>query len=156
MKLTLTQIKTLFENDTKTRKANKSANAVVIALCDLVAQTNANLVIDCDLSKGGNIPSRGIVAENLVKVWFKNSQQKSSKYSLRGYDFHHNGVGYEVKCSTSKGYAHYNPKQDLTNLIFVNQSGIYLTSGENIILDNCHKHIKDIIFNKNVKVLHTF
>ena len=42
-----------------------------------------------------------------------------------------NGVKYEVKYSSAKGYAHYNPRnQDLSNLIFVDRYGVYLTSGK--------------------------
>ena len=149
----LEKIIEMYTADTARRKANKTANQVVLNAVELVKQFNPNLKIDLDLSKGGTIPSRGIVVENLIKVWFKNSMQKTSRYAAKGYDFKHNGVNYEVKCSTSKGYAHYNPKQDLSNLIFVNSSGIYLTSGDNIVLDKCGKHIQTIKMNKNVKTL---
>ena len=63
---------------------------------------------------------------------------------------------YEVKYSSAKGYAHYNPNQDLSNLIFVDRYGVYLTSGKNILLDKCGKHIQTIVMNKNVKVLVQF
>lgn len=156
MLLNLNTIKKMFIEDTAKRKANKSANQVVLNAIELVETTNADLKINCDLSKGGNIPSRGIIIENLIKVWYKNSSQKTTKYSIKGYDFKVNGVGFEVKASTSKGYAHYNPNQDLSNLIFVDGSGIYLTSGDNIILDKCGKHIQTIKMNRNVKTLVTW
>lgn len=153
MLLSLENVKKMFIEDTAKRKGNKSANLVVIKAIELVQEFNPTLKVECDLSKGGYIPSRGITVENLIKVWFKNSMQKTTRYASKGYDFKCNGVNYEVKCSTSKGYAHYNPNQDLTNLIFVDGSGIYLTSGDNIVLDKCGKHIQTIKMNKNVKTL---
>ena len=153
MLLNLSSIKEMFIADSKNRKANKSANQVVLNAIALVEEFNPTLKIECDLSRGGNIPSRGITVENLIKVWYKHSTQKTTRYASKGYDFKCNGINYEVKCSTSKGYAHYNPKQDLSNLIFVDSNGIYLTSGANIVLDKCGKHIQTIKINKNVKTL---
>ena len=124
----LEKITQMYMEDTARRKANKTANQVVLNAVELVKQFNPELKIDLDLSKGGTVRSRGIVVENLIKVWFKNSMQKTSRYASRGYDFKHNGVNYEVKCSTSKGYAHYNPKQDLSNLIFVSCGRQYLNA----------------------------
>lgn len=153
MLLSLESLKEMYQNDTMQRKANKSANQVVLNVIALVEEFNPKLRIECDLSKGGKIASRGIVVENLIKVWYKQSHQKTSRYASKGYDFKHNGVNYEVKCSTSKGYAHYNPNQNLDNLIFVDTYGIYLTSGKNIVLDKCGKHIQTIVMNNNVKTL---
>lgn len=152
MQKTLKDVRALFVADTLARKSNKSANALIINLIDLI--NNPTATITCDLSKGGNIPSRGIVAECLVKLYYKGT--KSAKWSEKGYDFTYKGVHYEVKCSTSKGYAHYNPTQDLSHLIFVDQSGIYETTGENIILDKCGKHIQTIKMNRNVKCVVSF
>lgn len=150
---TLKQVKELFQNDSLIRKTNKSANNVILNLIALI--NNDSAIIECgDMSRGGNIPSRGIVAECLVKMYYKNT--KSAKWSSSGYDFTYNGVHYEVKCSTSKGYAHYNPKQDLSHLIFVDSTGIYETTGDNIILDKCKKHIQTIKINKNVKCVVSF
>ena len=153
MLLSLESLKRMYAEDTAKRKANKSANQVVLNAIALVEEFNPTLKIECDLSRGGNIASRGIVVENLVKVWYKHSNQKTTRYASKGYDFKCNGVAYEVKCSTSKGYAHYNPKQDLTNLIFVDSNGIYLTTGKNIVLDKCGKHIQTIKINKDTKTL---
>ena len=142
----------MFVADTIARKGNKSANDLIIKLIDLIG--NENAVITCDLSKGGKIPSRGVVAECLVKLYY--TKKASAEWSPKGSDLHYNGVDYEIKCSTSKGNAHYNPKQDLTHLIFVDQSGIYETTGANIILDKCGKHIKSIKMNRNVKTVVSF
>lgn len=148
----LSVIRSLFENDTKQRKANKSANQVIINLLDLVNDDSAQITL-CRASNDSAMPSRGITAECLVKLWLNN--QKSAKWQSndKRADTYHNGKAYEIKCSTSKGYAHYNPNQNLDNLIFVNQYGIFQTTGANIILDKCGKHIKDIKMNANVKTL---
>lgn len=148
--LTLATVRALLIADNANRPANKSANQVLINLLDLVANESAKITI-CNTATGAL--NRGATAECLVKMWLNN--QKSAKWSCndKRADTIHNGKAYEIKCSTSKGYAHYNPKQNLDRLIFVNQYGIYLTSGANIILDKCGKHIKDIRMNANVKTL---
>lgn len=150
----LKEVKEIFENDTQTRKANKSANAPIIKLIDIINNDNAR--ISCETNQSASALNRGAVVECLIKLLLNG--QKSAKKSANDQraDLIMNGVKYEIKYSSSKGYAHFNPRQDLTNLIFVNQYGVYLTSGENIILDKCGKHIKDIKLNKNVKVLLTF
>ena len=151
---TLKEVKEIFLQDTQTRKANKSANTPIIKLIDIIANDSAR--ISCETNTSGTALNRGAVVECLIKLLLNN--QKSAKKSANETraDLIKNGVKYEIKYSSSKGYAHYNPRQDLTNLIFVNQFGVYLTSGANIILDKCEKHIKDIKLNKNVKVLLSF
>lgn len=151
---TLKEVKEIFIQDTLTRKANKSANAPIIKLIDIIANDSAR--ISCETNQSASALNRGAVVECLIKLLLNN--QKSAKKSANETraDLVKDGVKYEIKYSSSKGYAHYNPRQNLSNLIFVNQYGVYLTSGENIILDKCEKHIKDIKMNKNVKVLLSF
>lgn len=154
----LNNLRKVLNDNTQKNKANKSANQVIINLIDLCERKG----IDCDFkiidtTFNGSL-NRGVMAECLVKALLSDSESKKSAVSKsqNGADFIKNGVKYEIKCSTSKGYAHYNPKQDLSNLIFVDGSGIYLTNGDNIILDKCCKHIKTIKMNRNVKVLYSF
>lgn len=151
-KITLKTLKSMFELDNQTRPANKSSNYAILTLIDLI-NDNAR-VVECERSKGGSILNRGSVVECLTKLLI-NDQKSAKKYLSKRCDLIHEGVKYEIKYSSSKGYAHYNPRQDLSNLIFVNQYGIYLTSGDHIILDKCGKHIKDIDY-KGAKVLYTF
>ena len=154
MKKTLKQVKQEFIADTQKRPANKSANKVILNLIDLV--NNDNATITADASKGGNIASRGVVAECLIKLW--KTQANNAEWSPKGSDLKINGEEWEIKCSTSKGYAHYNPEQKLNNLIFVNQYGIFETrNGQDvIILDKCRKHIQSIKVNKLVKQVVAF
>jgi len=151
---TLKEVKEIFIQDTLTRKANKSANAPIIKLIDIINNNNAR--ISCETNQSASALNRGAVVECLIKLLL--NDQKSAKKSANETraDLIKNGVKYEIKYSSSKGYAHYNPRQDLTNLIFVDNTGVYLTSGDNIILDKCGKHIQTIIMNKNVKTLLTF
>lgn len=158
--LTIKEVKSLFARDSETRKANKSANAVVLNACALVNDSDK---ITVEFGNSGAIPNRGSTIECIVNLWWhgqKNAKAKENKVlkSTNQWtcDLTDNGKRYEIKASTSKGYAHYNPAQDLTNLIFVNQYGIFLTSGRNIILDKCGKHIKDIKINKETKQLVAF
>ena len=140
-KMTLKNLKNAFELDTQMRKANKSSNEPILKLIKLIDNNSAMVEVD-STAKSLN---RGSVVECLIKLLLK--EQKSAKrYTNKNNraDLSINGIKYEIKYSSSKGYAHYNPNQDLTNLIFVNQFGVYLTSGKNIVLDKCGKHIKDI------------
>ena len=100
--------------------------------------------------------NRGSVVECLIKILALNVEYASKAFNNTESDLVVNGVRYEVKYSSAKGYAHYNPNQDLSNLIFVDRYGVYLTSGKNILLDKCGKHIQTIVMNKNVKVLVQF
>lgn len=137
--LTLLQVKEIYERDTHTRPNNKSSNEPLIKLIDLINKPNAQIsVIE---GKQGLI-SRGVVAECLVKMYF--NKLDKSEWSAKGSDFTHNGINYEVKYSSAKGYAHYNPTQNMENLIFMDRFGIYLTNGKNIVLDKCKKHIQTI------------
>lgn len=151
---TLKEVKEIFINDTLTRKANKSANLPIIKLIDIINNNNAR--ISCETNQSASALNRGAVVECLIKLLL--NDQKSAKKSANETraDLVKNGVKYEIKYSSSKGYAHYNPKQNLDNLIFVDNTGVYLTSGANILLDKCGKHIQTIVMNKNVKTLLTF
>ena len=151
---TLKEVREIFEKDTLTRKANKSANAPIIKLIDLVGNDSAR--ISCETNNSGSALNRGAVVECLIKLLAKNSKSAKKSANETRADLIKDGVKYEIKYSSSKGYAHYNPNQNLDNLIFVNQYGIYLTSGKNIILDKCGKHIKDIKCNKDTKLLYSF
>lgn len=151
---TLKEVKKIFENDTQTRKANKSANTPIIKLIDIINNDNAR--ISCETNQSASALNRGAVVECLIKLLLNNQKSATKSANETRADLVKNGVKYEIKYSSSKGYAHYNPRQNLSNLIFVNQYGVYLTSGDNIILDKCEKHIKDIKMNKNVKVLLSF
>ena len=141
MKLTLTNLKNAFELDTQMRKGNKTSNEPILKLIKLI--NNDNAIVRVDRTK--NNFHRGSVVECLIKLLFKN-QKSAKRYTNKSNraDLYIDGVKYEIKYSSSKGYAHYNPNQDLSNLIFVNQYGVYLTSGKNIVLDKCGQHIKDI------------
>jgi hypothetical protein len=150
----LKEVKEIFINDTLTRKANKSANAPIIKLIDIINNNNAR--ISCETNTSASALNRGAVVECLIKLLLNDQKSAKKSDNQTRADLIKNGVKYEIKYSSSKGYAHYNPRQDLTNLIFVDNTGVYLTSGDNIILDKCGKHIQTIKMNKNVKVLLTF
>ena len=150
-KRNLKEVREMFEYDSLVRKGNKSSNEAIINLIAMVGNDNA--VIECD---GTSIMNRGSVVECLIKLLALKVDYASKSYNNIESDLIVNGVKYEVKYSSAKGYAHYNPNQDLSNLIFVDRYGVYLTSGKNILLDKCGKHIQTIIMNKNVKVLVEF
>ena len=150
-KKNLSQVREMFESDSIARKGNKSSNEAILKLIAMV--DNDNAVIECD---GTSIMNRGSVVECLIKMLALRVDYASKAYNNSESDLVVNGVKYEVKYSSAKGYAHYNPDQDLSNLIFVDRYGIYLTSGKNILLDKCGKHIQTIVMNKNVKVLVNF
>lgn len=150
-KKNLKEVREMFENDSLARKSNKSSNEAIINLIAMI--NNDNAVIECD---GTSIMNRGSVVECLIKILALNVEYASKAYNNTESDLVVNGVKYEVKYSSAKGYAHYNPDQDLSNLIFVDRYGVYLTSGKNILLDKCGKHIQTIVMNKNVKVLVQF
>lgn len=150
-KKNLSQVREMFESDSLARKGNKSSNEAILKLIAMVGNDNA--VIECD---GTSIMNRGSVVECLIKMLALRVDYASKAYNNNESDLVINGVKYEVKYSSAKGYAHYNPDQDLSNLIFVDRYGVYLTSGKNILLDKCGKHIQTIIMNKNVKVLVNF
>lgn len=150
-KRNLKEVREMFEYDSLVRKGNKSSNEAIINLIAMV--DNDNAVIECD---GTSIMNRGSVVECLIKLLALKVDYASKSYNNIESDLIVNGVKYEVKYSSAKGYAHYNPNQDLSNLIFVDRYGVYLTSGKNILLDKCGKHIQTIIMNKNVKVLVEF
>ena len=150
-KRNLKEVREMFEADTRTRKGNKSSNEAIISLIAMVGNDNA--VIECD---GTTIMNRGSVVECLIKMLALKVDYASKAFNNTESDLVVNGVKYEVKYSSAKGYAHYNPDQNLDNLIFVDRYGVYLTSGKNILLDKCGKHIQTIVMNKNVKVLVQF
>ena len=152
-KITLKALKEMYTLDNIKRPACKSSNHAILTLIDLI-NDNARFV-ECERSKGGTILNRGSVVECLVKLLI-NDQKSAKKYLAKRCDLIHEGVKYEIKYSSAKGYAHYNPAQDLSNLIFVDSTGIYLTSGKNILLDKCGKHIQTIVMNDNVKTLYSF
>ena len=149
-KLTLKNLKNAFEFDTLTRKCNKSSNEPILKLIKLINNDSAMVEVD-STAKSLN---RGSVVECLIKLLFKN-QKSAKRYTNKRNkaDLYIDGVKYEIKYSSSKGYAHYNPNQDLSNLIFVNQYGVYLTSGKNIVLDKCGKHIQDIKLTNDTRTL---
>lgn len=151
---TLATVREIFEKDTQTRKANKSANAPIIKLIDIINNDNAR--ISCETNQSASALNRGAVVECLMKLLLNGQKSATKSANDTRADLVKNGVKYEIKYSSSKGYAHYNPRQNLDNLIFVNQYGAYLTSGANIILDKCGKHIQTIKMNKNVRTLLTF
>lgn len=150
-KKNLSQVREMFESDSLARKGNKSSNEAILKLIAMV--DNDNAVIECD---GTSIMNRGSVVECLIKMLALRVDYASKAYNNNESDLVVNGIKYEVKYSSAKGYAHYNPDQDLSNLIFVDRYGVYLTSGKNILLDKCGKHIQTIVMNKNVKVLVNF
>lgn len=151
---TLATVKEIFNKDTQTRKANKSANLPIIKLIDIINNDSAR--ISCETNQSASALNRGAVVECLIKLLLNGQKSATKSANDTRADLVMNGVKYEIKYSSSKGYAHYNPRQNLDNLIFVDNTGVYLTSGANIILDKCGKHIQSIIMNKNVKTLLTF
>ena len=136
---TLKTIKELLEKDYKTRPNNKSSNMPLIQLIDLINKPTNEISI---IETKGTALNRGVIAECLIKMYF-NKLDKSA-WASSGSDFTHKGIEYEVKYSSAKGYAHYNPAQNMENLIFMDRFGIYLTNGKNVILDKCKKHIQTI------------
>lgn len=151
-KKNLQELREMFEADTRTRKANKSANAPILKLIAMV--NNDNAVIECECNNA--LLNRGSVVECLIKMLLLKTDYAKKSANAAESDLVINGKHYEIKYSSSKGYAHYNPAQNLDRLIFVDGTGIYLTSGKNIILDKCGKHIQTIVMDKNVKVLRNF
>ena len=151
-RMTLKQVREMFEHDSVARKANKSANAPIIKLINIIDNDNATIM--CEYAKGGTILNRGSVVECLIKILF-NHYTSTRKYGQGRGDMYHDGVGYEIKYSSSKGYASFSGAIDRM-LIFVNQYGVYLTSGTNLVMDKCGKHIQSIKMNKSVKVLLEF
>lgn len=154
MKYTLKQVKELFNKDTELRKGNKSSNLPIIKLIDII--NNDNATIECETNNKGTCLNRGATVECLIKLLVNKSDNATKVNDNSVADMVINGKEYEIKYSSAKGYAHYNPRQNLDNLIFVDNTGVYLTSGKNIILDKCGKHIQTIVMNKNVKTLLTF
>ena len=150
--MNLEQVKTMFLLDSATRKANKSSNAPIIKLIDLI--DNNSLKITAEMGKGGSILNRGSVVECLVKILL-NNQKSAKKYQSGRADMYLNGVGYEIKYSSAKGYASFSGAIT-RQLIFVNQYGVYLTTGDNLVMDKCGKHIQSIKMNNSVKVLLEF
>lgn len=151
---TLLEVREMFVRDTMERKANKSANEPIIKLIDMI--NNDNATIECEPNNSKGALNRGSVVECLIKLLLTKNNNAKKSYNALDADLEVKGVKYEIKYTSSKGYAHYNPKQDLSNLIFVDRYGVYLTSGKNILLDKCGKHIQTIIFDNNVKTLYTF
>lgn len=151
---TLKEVKKIFLQDTLTRKANKSANLPIIKLIDIINNDSAR--ISCETNQSASALNRGAVVECLIKLLLNGQKSATKSANETRADLVKDGVKYEIKYSSSKGYAHYNPRQNLDNLIFVDNSGVYLTSGANILLDKCGKHIQTIVMNKNVKTLLTF
>lgn len=137
--LTLNEVKNIFVKDYQKRPNNKSSNEPLIKLIDIINKPNATIsVID---GKQGLL-SRGVVAECLIKMLVLKLDK--SEWSSNGADFEYKGKPFEIKYSSAKGYAHYNPTQCMDNLIFMDRYGIYLTNGKNIVLDKCKKHIQTI------------
>ena len=149
-KITLKNLKNTFELDTQIRKGNKSSNEPILKLIKLIDNDSAMVEVD-STAKSLN---RGSVVECLIKLLLK-KQKSAKRYTNKNgrADLTMDGVKYEIKYSSSKGYAHYNPNQDLSNLIFVNQYGVYLTSSKNIVLDKCGKHIQDIKLTNDTRTL---
>jgi hypothetical protein len=139
---TLRQVKELFERDSVVRPSNRSANAPIIKLVELINNDNAGS--ECENNISGSCLNRGSAMECLVNIYFNKVSKAIKAYNDSRVDLVMNGKRYEVKYSSSKGYAHYNPNQNLDNLVFVDSKGIYLTSGKYIVLDKCGKHIKTI------------
>ena len=121
-KVSLKQVKEIFELDTQTRKANKSSNEPILKLIQLVHNDKATIEVDTT-SKSLN---RGSVVECLIKLILKD-QQHAKRYNNKGgrADISIDGVKYEIKYSSSKGYAHFKPNQHLSNLMFVYQYCVY-------------------------------
>lgn len=152
-KSNLKQVREMFERDTLTRKANKSANAPIIKLINAIGKDYA--VIECE-GNSALLPNRGSVIECLIKLIYQGGDYAKKTMNDSEPDMVINGKAYEIKYSSSKGYAYYKAGANLERLIFVDGSGVYLTSGKNIILDKCGKHIQSIVMDKNVKVLAKF
>lgn len=141
-----------YQKDSAIRKANKSSNDVVI---NLLKRCDSKAIIKAELTKGGSILNRGSVCECAIKLLFKN-QKTASKYGAGRCDMVLNGVDYEIKTITSKGYATYNPNQNYDNVIVVMSSGVYLCNKKHFILDNTKTHIKTIKIDREVKTLIQF
>lgn len=147
-KVSLAVVRAEYVRDGLTRPNNKSSNEPLIKLIDLI--NNPNATIDVIEGKGGLL-SRGVVAECLIKIYLLNLN--ASQWASTGYDMEYKGLKCEIKYSSAKGYAHYNPQQDMTNLVFMDRYGIYLTSGKEIVLDKCGKHIQTINKNNATKLV---
>ncbi len=145
---TLKSIKEMLVKDYYTRPNNKSSNEPLIKLIDLINNPLNEISI---IETKGSALNRGVIAECLIKMFY--SKENKTQWSPSGVDFSYNGINYEIKYSSAKGYAHYNPSQDLTNILFMDRFGIYLTSGENLVLDKCGKHIQTIVKEKSAMLL---
>ena len=136
---TLKEIKEILIKDIYARPNNKSSNEPLIKLVDLINNPSNEISI---IETKGSALNRGVIAECLIKMLVLKLDK--SEWSSNGADFEYKGKPFEIKYSSAKGYAHYNPTQCMDNLIFMDRFGIYLTNGKNIVLDKCKKHIQTI------------
>lgn len=150
---TLREIKEIFIADTNARKNYRCANMPIIELIDLVGKPNAE--ITCEMNPKTLTLNRGSVVECLIKMLALKLDLAVKSFNDSEADLVVNGIEYEIKYSTGKGYANYNANKKIGNLIFVDSYGIYLTNGNEIVLDKCGKHIATLTW-KNYKTLYTF
>lgn len=149
MTYTLEQIKKLYERDNEVRKGNKSANKAIIKLVEIIGKPQNT--IECDLTKSGKIPCRGGVVECLVKMLLLKANHTSVSRAHQ-VDMEFNGKDYEIKYSSPKGYASYS-KEVKSDVIFVDQYGMYKAKPQDLIFDKCGDHIQTINKSKSVTLL---
>jgi len=146
----LSVARAMLEEDFKVRPANKSSNMPLINLINLI--NNDDLTITCErASATSNLLNRGSMFECLIRLWLL-EQKTSKKRNAKMTDLYINGEPIEVKYASAKGYASLS-KMPTTRVLFGNQYGIYLTTPNNLVLDNCQKHIKTIKINKDTQTL---
>lgn len=149
MTYTLEQIKKLYERDNEVRKGNKSANKAIIKLVEIIGKPQNT--IGCEPTKGGTIPNRGSVVECLVKMLLLKAEH-TDKYGAGETDMELNGKDYEIKYSSPKGYASYSGTIK-SDVIFVDQYGMYKAKPQDLIFDKCGRHIQTINKSKSITLL---
>ena len=150
--MTLKELKQIILENNNQKPKNKNANQPLLYMINLINNDNATIVCERASSKS-NMVNRGSAMECLIKLWILEGNEAIKGVNQYEADIVYNGIKYEVKYSSPIAYAHYNPKQDLSNLIFADTSGIYVSFNGGIVLDKCGKHIKTINKDNALKVL---
>lgn len=150
--MTLKELKQIILENNNQKPKNKNANQPLLYMINLINNDNAVIVCERASSKTTMV-NRGSAMECLIKLWLFDNDKAIKGVNQYQSDLTYNGIEYEVKYSSPIAYAHYNPKQDLSNLIFADTTGIYVSYNGGVVLDKCGKHIKTINKDNALQVL---